>query len=224
MGILKKAWLSFHLPPSHQRIPSSNTIPGPTTTSHTARSHNISVFPHHPPSYPEHIPSPNIFLPHPLSPNLHKTSPPTTPALKRALPAAPPARLQSCPCLHAPVTPPSPRPHNTRPPVSYTRILSRTSQAPPQLEQTPPPPHQGRNLPFCHQASHCPLTSNIPQHILKQSIPTSLRTSPAPTHPPRPHSLTKDARDGPLPVRHMQPPDPAPSHRPHPISSQAIDT
>ena len=175
MGISKKAWRSFHLPTSHQPIPSSTTIPGPNTTSHTARPHNISVFPHHPPGYPEHIPSLNIFLPHPLSPQNVPSEAPTTPAqaLKTALPAAPPARLQSCPCLHAPISTPAQHPPSRPHPIPNL-------PGSPQLEQTPPP-HQGRNLPFCHQASHWPATP--PSIFWNNLSPTSLRTSPAPTPP-----------------------------------------
>ena len=100
-------------------------------------------------SFPEHIPP--ILSP----PNPHKTSPPTTPALKTALPAAPPARLQSCPCLHAPVSTPAQHPPSR---LLHPHPIPHLP-GPPQLEQTPPPPHQGRNLPFCHQASHWPATS-----------------------------------------------------------------
>ena len=162
-------------------LPSSTTIPGPTTTSHTARPHNISVFPHHPPGYLEHIPSQNIFLPYPLSPNLHKTSPPTTPAPKTALPAAPPARLQSCPCLHAPVStpaqhPPSrplhPHPIPHLPGPSTTRTNAASPSPRPQPSILPP---------------SLPLTSNIPQHTLKQSIP-HIPLHLSSTHPAHIHS------------------------------------
>ena len=219
MGISKKAWRSFHLPPSHQPtliIPPQSPAPPPPLTQPAITT--SPSFPTIRPATPNIFPSPNIFLPHPLSskspqnlPSDHpcpEDSPTSSTSRQAAILPLPPR-----PRLHARTTPALPSPT----PASYPA----PSQAPPQLEQTPPPPHQDRNLPFCHQASHCPATSC--SILWNNRSPTSLRTSPAPTHP-RPHSLTKDARDGPLPVRHMQPPDPAPSHRPHPISSQAIDT
>ena len=125
MGISKKAWRSFHLPTSHQPIPSSTTIPGPppplTQPALTTSPSFLTIRPA----------TPNIFLPRTYSSPIlypHKTSPPR---LRPPLPWRQPYQQHLPPgCNPAPAsTPPSPRPHNTRPPVRYTRILSRTSQA-----------------------------------------------------------------------------------------------
>ena len=171
-----------------------------------------------------HPATPSIFLPRTYS----------SPILSPQIPTKPPLRGSDHPCpedsptsstsRQAAILPLPPRPHihaRTTPALPSSTPTSYPAPPRPSTTRTnaaPSPRPQPSILP-----PSLPLTSNIPQHILKQSIP-HIPPHLSSTHPPRPHSLTKDARDGPLPVRHMQPPDPAPSHRPHPISSQAIDT
>ena len=138
--------INLYLPP-----PQSPAPPPPLTQPALTTSPSFLII--HP-ATPNIFLLQNIFLPHPLSPQNLPSEAPTTPALKTALPAAPSARLQSCPCLHAPISTPAQHPPSH--PLHPHPIPNLPG--PPQLEQTLPP-HQGRNLPFCHQASHWPATS-----------------------------------------------------------------
>ena len=103
MGISKKAWRSFLLLTSHQPIPSLHHNPRPHHhLLHSPPSQHLRLFP--PPAW---LPRTYSF---PKSPQNLPSQAPTTPALKTALPAAPPARLQSCSCLHAPISTPAQHP------------------------------------------------------------------------------------------------------------------
>ena len=188
-------------------LPSSTTTPAPPPPL-TQPAFTTS------PSFPTiRLATPNIFLLRTYSSPILSPQISTKPPLRPPLPWRQPYRstsrqaaillLPPRPRLHARTTPALPFPTPASYPAPPRPCTTRTNAASP--------------------SPSLPLTSNIPQHTLKQSIP-HIPPHLSSTHPPRPHSLTKDARDSPLPVRHMQPPDPAPSHRPHPISSQAIDT
>ena len=154
MGISNPSMTYFSSP----NIPSTYTFLHhnprcPITTSHTASvGHKIVRFSSTHPillprrkSFPDRYFSP-IFYPHIYLPSEAST----TPALKIGLISAYPARLQSCPCLYAPIS--TPTQHPTSRPLHPHPIPNLPGA--PHLEQTPPPDH-GRNLiHFVTIASH----------------------------------------------------------------------